>query len=73
VRRVGVLVCFVLAGGVLAAAATAAPATEPTHLRPASTSTDVAPACDLPGASSLAGVPAGGTLVTFTLVPPGCD
>jgi hypothetical protein len=75
VRRLGVLVFFVLAGGVVAAAATASPADDPTHLTPASssTSTDHAPACAVPGASPLAGVPVGGTLVTFTLVPPGCD
>lgn len=72
-RRVGVLVCFVLAGGVVAATATAAPAEDTVELRPASTSADHAPFCDVPGSTLSASPPAGGTLVTFTLVPPGCD
>jgi hypothetical protein len=73
VRRVGVLVCFVLAGGLVAAGATAATTSDPAHLPPAPTSTDHVASCDVPGAPMLATAPAGGTLVTFTIVPPGCD
>jgi hypothetical protein len=73
-RRVGVLVCLLLAGGVVAAGATAAPAnTVVVHLSPAATSIDHAPFCELPSSTLTAAPTAGGTLVTFTLVPPGCD
>ena len=70
-RRLGVLVGIVLAGGVLAANATAAPAVDHVHLRPVSTSVDHAPFCDVPDAPQLTAGP-GATAVTFTLLPPGC-
>lgn len=73
-RRVGVLVCLVLAGGVVAAGASASAAPPATvHLPPAATSVDHPPFCDLPTSTLSATPAAGGTLVTFTLVPPGCD
>ena len=70
-RRLGVLVGFVLAGGVWAATATAAPMADQVHLSPAATSVDHAPFCDMPDAPALAGGP-GGTAVTFTILPRGC-
>ena len=70
-RRLGVLVGTILAGGVLAATATASPSVDHVHLRPVSTSADHAPFCDVPDAPAVAAT-AGGTAVTFTLLPPGC-
>ena len=70
-RRLGVLVSIALAGGVLAASATAAPAADHVHLRPVSTSADHAPFCDVPDAPAAVTGP-GATVVTFTLLPPGC-
>jgi hypothetical protein len=72
-RRIGVLVCLVLAGGVAAAGAMASPADDAVHLEPASTSVDHAPFCTVPASTLTATPTAGGTLVTFTLLPPGCD
>ena len=75
-RRIGLLVCVVLAGGIGAVAASAATGSAPdaVHLDPAATSVDHDPFCTEPGTSSLTATPtAGGTLVTFTLVAPGCD
>jgi hypothetical protein len=69
-----VLVYLVLAGGVVAAGAAASATPDArVHLTPASTSIDHAPFCAVPGSSLTATPTAGGTLVTFTLVPPGCD
>lgn len=70
-RRVGVLVGVVLAGGVLAATATATPAVDHVHLRAVSTSADHAPFCDVPDAPPVVSGP-GSTAITFTLLPPGC-
>lgn len=70
-RRLGVMVGIVLAGGVLAANATASPMVDHVHLRPAATSVDHAPFCDVPDAPALVGGP-GVTVITFTLLPPGC-
>ena len=70
-RRLGVLVGFVLAGGVWAATATAAPTVDHVQLSPAATSVDHAPFCDMPDAPVLASGP-GATAVTFTILPRGC-
>lgn len=70
-RRLGVLVGIVLAGSVLAASAAAAPGSSTVHLRPAATSVDHAPSCDLPDAPVL-DVGPGATGVTFTILPAGC-
>ena len=53
-RRLGVLVGFVLAGGVWVATATAAPMVDRVHLSPAATSVDHVPFCDMPDAPTLA-------------------
>ena len=73
-RRLGVLVGIALAGGVLSASATAAPTVDHVHLRPASTSLDVAWRCDVPDApdAPAAASGAGAVSVTFTVLPPGC-
>ena len=62
---------IVLAGGVLAATATATPSMDQVHLRPAATSVDHAPFCDVPEGPELTGGP-GATVISFTLLPPGC-
>ena len=56
-RRLSVLVGFVLAGGVWAATA--------------ATSVDHPPFCDMPDAPGVAAAQ-GGTAVTFTILPRGC-
>jgi hypothetical protein len=71
---VGVLVAFVLAGGgAWAAAATAAADPTVVQLAPAPTSVDHAPFCSVPDAARMSLTSPGGTAVTFTLVPPGCE
>jgi hypothetical protein len=72
VRRIGVLVGIILTGALWAATAVAAPA-DVTHLSPASTSVDHAPFCDVSLVAPEVNPGPGGTAVTFTLVPPGCD
>jgi hypothetical protein len=71
-RRLGVLVVALLSGGVWAANAAAAPATEHTHLAPAPTSVDHV-SCGIPAPAPAVTVAPGGTAVTFTLVAPGCE
>jgi hypothetical protein len=71
-RRLGVVVAFLVTGGVWAATAAAAPASETVHLSPAPTSTDRV-VCDVPAAAPAVTVAPGGTAVTFTLVAPGCE
>ena len=70
-RRLSVLVGFVLAGGAWAATAAAAPNAEHVHLAPAATSVDHPPFCDMPDAPGVAAAQ-GGTAVTFTILPRGC-
>lgn len=76
-RRIGVLAAIVLAGGLWAVTATAA-TNDVTHQRPAPTSVDHAPFCDLPDLPDLPDAPApappgaGETLVSFTILPRGC-
>ncbi|HEX4906243.1 MAG TPA: hypothetical protein VFU93_12385 [Acidimicrobiales bacterium] len=70
-RRLGVLVGIVLAGGLLAANATAAPTAEQVHLRPASTTIDSTVRCDVPEVPPSSGGP-GAVVVTFTVLPAGC-
>ena len=72
-RWLGALVAALLAGGVVAAGAAAHESSPTSHLRPASTATDHAPFCAVPADALTIAPAAGGTLVTFTLVPPGCD
>lgn len=69
--RLGVVTGIVFAGGVLAANATAAPSVDHVHLRPASTSAEHVPDCDVPDVAPLAAGP-GSVVVTFTVLPPGC-
>ena len=70
-RRLGVLVGMILAGGVWAASATASPAVDHVPMRPAATSVDHEPFCDIPEAP-VHDAGAGGTAITFTILPRGC-
>ena len=70
-RRWGVVVGIALAGGVLAANATAASTVDQVHLRPVSTTIDSTVRCDVPELPPSAGGP-GGVVVTFIVLPAGC-
>ncbi len=69
-RIVGPFVALVLAGGLWVATASAT-TNDAEHLAPAATSTDHAPFCDVPDAPAVAAT-AGGTAVSFRLLPDGC-